>query len=254
MEPIAPAVTTISTVVSIILLVRTARSLLRESRVSKLAPLVAIGAAVLTTWLYVIITGTSVNWWLAMVLAGLGIVIGFGEGRMTRMYYRDNTLIVKRSVGYLILWGLAYLLTVALDQLGNAALHAVGILIMAFGLGTAVGSNVVLLFRQMTARPAPAGASPVAPAASAISRPPHLYPVQPPNAAPGVYAPNSFGAATTLYPSPPVHAPPGFYQHLPFIMPRRRDSTCFVLSVIGVLLVLCSLLAVVALIWVGAQA
>ncbi len=51
------------------------------------------------------------------------------------------------------LWGLAYLLTMALAQTGSAALHAGGILTIMLGLGTAVGSNLNLLVRQSMLKP-----------------------------------------------------------------------------------------------------
>jgi hypothetical protein len=81
-------------------------------------------------------------------------------------------LVGKRSVGYLILWGLAYLVTMLLSQLGNAALHAVGILTMLFGVGTAVGSNLVLLVKQLTVKPQPAVVLPPAMPPAAPWQPP----------------------------------------------------------------------------------
>ncbi len=250
MDTLARAVATMSAAVSLMLLVQTVRKLLKEAPVSKLAPFVSIGATVFITFLYVIITGTGVNWWLATLLFLLGLLIGLGEGRLTRLHYRGSTLIAKRSVGYLILWGAAYLLTIALDQLGNAALHAAGILLMAFGLGTAVGSNLVLLYRQMTIRPSPVGAPPpYAPVPPPAGGPPVVDMLQPPPA-PRVAYPPPPGMLQGGYPlplSPPAVYPP------PFPPLRRRDSTCFVLSLIGMFVVLCSMLAVVALIYAGAQ-
>jgi hypothetical protein len=249
MDNVARAIAYLSAAVSLVLLVQTVHKLLKEAPVSRLAPIVSIGATLLITFVYVVITGTSVNWWLAALLSVLGLLVGFGEGRLTRLYYRGSTLIVKRSVGYLILWGVAYLLAIALDQLGNAALHAAGILIMVFGLGTAVGSNLVLLVRQVTMRPAPVVASPYGPAPPPAGGPPVMYVVQPPPAQRSAYPPPP-GMLPGGYPLP--LSPPAAYAP-PYLPLRRRDSTCFVLSLIGMFVVLCSMLAVVVLIYAGAQ-
>jgi hypothetical protein len=156
MESIAGGLTLVSATVSLLLLVQTIRKMLKESPISRLAPIVAIGATLFTTALYVALTGASVNPQLALPLLGVGLLVGLGEAQLTRLTYRGNTLIVKRSVGYLALWGLAYLLTMGLAQLGSGALHALGILTMVFGAGIALGSNLALLVKQLRVRRAPA--------------------------------------------------------------------------------------------------
>jgi len=256
MDAFARAVTYLSAIVSLVLLVLTVRKLLKETPASKLAPMVSIVATIFTTALYAVITGTTVNWALAVVLFVLGLFMGFGEGRLTRLYYRGDALLVKRSVGFLMLWGLAYLLTMALDQLGNAALHAVGILVLVFGVGTSVGSNLVLLFRQLRARPAPAGVPPVYPVqpagmppqpypAQPIGMPPAMYPARPVAMPPPAYPPQPINVLLGVYPPQPT-MPPGVYP--PPYVRRRSDSTCLILTIFGIAGVLCSLLGVIVLI------
>jgi hypothetical protein len=156
MDIAARAVTVISGAVSLVMLFQTVRKMVKEAPVSKLAPIVAVCATLLTTLLYLILSGASVNWLLGVPMVGLGALVGWGEGHLTRLHYRGTTLMIKRSVGYLILWSLAYLVTMLLAQVGDAALHAVGILAMVFGVGTALGSNAVLLVKQAGMRPTPA--------------------------------------------------------------------------------------------------
>jgi len=147
-------ITLVSGVASAWTLIKTIRKMRQETRMSRLTPIVAIGATLLTTWLYLFLTGAEVNWLLVLLLLALGFLIGLAEGQFTRLYYRNATMVGKRSVGYLILWGLAYLLTMALAQWGDAGLHAIGVLSMMFGLGMAVGSNYVLLRKQSRLRQA----------------------------------------------------------------------------------------------------
>ncbi len=150
---ITQIITLLAGAFSLVMLALTIRKMRQETRLSKLAPLVAMGTTLLTTAVYLVITGAPVNGLLAVLLLILGLAIGLGEGRMTQLYYRGPTLMGKRSVGYLILWGLSYLLTTLLAQSGSAAPHAGGILTMMLGLGAAIGSNLLLLVRQFTLRP-----------------------------------------------------------------------------------------------------
>lgn len=150
---IAQIITLAASAFSLLVLLVTIWQMRKESRVSKLAPLIAIATTLLTTLVYVFITGASVNWITASVLLALGFLIGLGQGRATRVYYRGAQVVAKRSIGYLILWMLAYLVTIGLAQWGSGLLHAVGILGMIFGTGAAMGANLVLFIRRNALRP-----------------------------------------------------------------------------------------------------
>lgn len=145
---LAPIITLVASGFSLLVLLVTLWQMHKETRVSKLAPFIAIAITLLTTLVYVFITGASVNWTTASVLVALGFLIGLGQGQATRVYYRGTQIVAKRSIGYLVLWLLAYLVTIGLAQLGNGLLHAVGILGMVFWTGAAVGANLNLFVRQ----------------------------------------------------------------------------------------------------------
>lgn len=138
---------------SAIMLLITIRMLRRETRVSRLAPFIAIGTTLLSTFFYLVITNAPVNSILVWVFLGLGFLVGLMQGQSTKIYYRGNAIFGKRSAAYLVLWGLAYLVSLALVHLGNAALHAFAILGMVFGVGTTVGANLNLFVRQVFLRP-----------------------------------------------------------------------------------------------------
>jgi hypothetical protein len=144
---------------SALMLIITIWMLRRETRISRLAPLIAIGATLLSTILYLLITQAPVNSILALGFVGFGFLIGLLQGQSTKIYFSGKAIFGKRSTAYLVLWGLAYLVTLALSHLGNAALYAFGILGMMFGLGTTVGANLNLFVRQLFLRPRPAPAA-----------------------------------------------------------------------------------------------
>lgn len=154
---------------AMLMLLLSIRKMSEEVYVPKIAPLIVIGVTALAVFAYVTLTRTQINWFVAALLVAGGFLIGGVEGQMTRLYYRGPIIIGKRSVGYLIFWGLAYVLTMALTATGNGTLHAAGVMTLMFGLGIAVGDNSTLLFRQLFLKrpPVPAVspiAQPIAPA------------------------------------------------------------------------------------------
>jgi len=154
---------------AILMLLLTVRKMGEEVYVPKIAPLIVIGVTTLAAFAYATLTRTQINWLVAALLIVGGFLIGGMEGQMTRLRYRGPIIVGKRSVGYLIFWGLAYVLTNVLSATGNGTLHAAGMMTLMFGLGIAVGDNTTLLARQLflkrppTPAPTPSG-QPIAPA------------------------------------------------------------------------------------------
>ena len=157
LQTIAPFV---PTGFAMLMLLLSIRKMSEEVYVPKIAPLIIIGITALAVFAYVTLTRTQINWSVAALLIAGGFLIGGVEGQMTRLYYRGPIIVGKRSVGYLIFWGLAYLLTMALTATGNGTLHAAGVMTLMFGLGIAVGDNTTLLFRQLFLKRPPAPATP----------------------------------------------------------------------------------------------
>lgn len=160
-------------VVSAIMLLLSIRKMRGEVYVPRSAPIVAIAITALAVATYVALTGVAVNWTLAALLLAAGFLVGLLEGQATRLYYRGPIIVGKRSFGYLVVWGLAFLLALALGQAESAVLQASGALVMMFGLGIAIGDNINLLARQAMLKPqpaAPAGTAFLEPAAYAADR------------------------------------------------------------------------------------
>jgi hypothetical protein len=133
------------------------RKMRQEMYTPKWAPLILIAVTALTVALYVWLTAAPVNPVLALPLFAIGLVIGAGQGQMTRLYYRGPLVFGKRTTGYLLFWALAYVASLLLTQSGIAAAHALGVLGMMLALGVAVGDNLNLLFRSTRLRRPPVG-------------------------------------------------------------------------------------------------
>lgn len=157
MESTALIITVASAFASGLLIIKTLRDAIKERVISTLAPIVSILATILITVIYILLTGAQINWLVGVPVFVLGAVFGRGQGAATRMYYRGNVVFGKADLRYLLYWGSAYLVTLIMGQLGNVTLQAVGIMTMLFGLGVAVGANLVLLTRRLTLKREPIG-------------------------------------------------------------------------------------------------
>lgn len=131
-----------------IMLLLSIRKMRQEMYVPRWAPMILIGVTVFTVLLYVWLTAAPINWTVGLALLGIGLVIGAGQGQMTRLYYKGPLIFGKRTTGYLLFWGIAYFASLLLTQSGIAAAHALGVLGMMLSLGVAVGDNLNILFRQ----------------------------------------------------------------------------------------------------------
>ena len=153
---------------SFVLMIFSIRGMRKESRSTLLTPITGIISATVITFVFILIAGVPINWLLAIPILGFGFFLGLLEGMFTRVYYRGNLLMTKRSAIYFVLWGLAYLLTLLLAQTKSSVWTAGGILAMILGLGIAYGSNLNLFFRQTLMRPTPGSIS--APTSSSAAR------------------------------------------------------------------------------------
>lgn len=156
------------------------RKMREEMYVPRWAPVLLIVVTVFTVLLYVALTSAVVNWLLGFALLGVGLVIGAGQGQMTRLYYRGPLIFGKRTTGYLVFWGIAYFASLILTQSGIAAAHALGVLGMMLALGVAVGDNLNILFRQSRLKrppdPSPTISPEPSPAAPPTTLPPTTLP------------------------------------------------------------------------------
>jgi hypothetical protein len=156
-------------VFSMIMLLATIRKMGQEIHVPVSAPIVAAAVTALAVWVYLALTGAQVNWTVAGLVMGAGMLIGLVEGQLTRIYYRGPIIFGKRSAWYLAAWGLAYLLTLALSQIGSETLQAAGVMVLLFGLGMALGDNANLLIRQALLKRPTSTAAAASPASGPVS-------------------------------------------------------------------------------------
>lgn len=219
-------------VFSMIMLLASITKMRQEMYVPLSAPVIAIAVTGLAAGIYIALTGAQVNWALAGLVLAAGAVIGLIEGRVTRLYYRGPIIFGKRSTAYLVIWGLAYLLTLLLSQIGSALMQAVSVLVLAFGLGMALGDNVTLLIRQATLKRPAGGTAPPAPPALPSTPP------SPPSALTTSSAPPP--PPSTLTPATPPPPPPANRA-------RRNRGCLYVAGCLIALLILACLVVMIVI-------
>jgi hypothetical protein len=167
-----------ASVLSLVMIALAVRSMRRERPMSRLRPLLSAGIVALVTAGYLFITRSQVNLLTVAAVVVVGLLIGWAEGRLTRVYYKGNQVVGKQTGFYLIVWGLAYVLTLLLSQTNIAALHAGGIMAMMFGAGVALGSALTLLVRLGSVKPQPQAAPAWQAQPQAQAQPYPYYPAQ----------------------------------------------------------------------------
>ncbi|MEN8614063.1 zinc ribbon domain-containing protein [Dehalogenimonas sp. THU2] len=123
--------------------------------VGKPRPLVASGlltqmlfsAAFLVLYRFLLNLGepTLLSWGLL----GAGLLGGAFQGFTTRIDVNGDKITAKRSVVYLIIWGLSFSATQALAMLGQDTIAAYGLSSVYLATGMAIGMNGTLLARRL---------------------------------------------------------------------------------------------------------
>ena len=128
------------------------RQVRRPSPLRRWTPVIGLVMAPLGMLLNVVILRQAAPGragWLAGIV---GVLFGIAWDRTTRIEVADGGLIARRSVLYLVLWGIAYAITQILVSVTVAGWVSAGLLSMCFATGTAIGMNVDLLTRYRRAR------------------------------------------------------------------------------------------------------
>ena len=84
--------------------------------------------------------------WLGFLLAGFAF--GMFWGKSSKMYPKNEQLMIKRSAIHLLFWAGAYTLTHLLTSVFPANIAAGGLAAMFFSTGSTIGTNVYLIRKK----------------------------------------------------------------------------------------------------------
>ena len=85
---------------------------------------------------------------MALPLLGAGLLFGILRSFDTRIYFRDQRLVGRRSAWFLVGWGVSVLIVQLLSLIGERALLAVGLIPFYFTTGAQIGMNCSLYLRR----------------------------------------------------------------------------------------------------------
>lgn len=123
--------------------------------IGKPRPLIASGLALQIVFsavflvLYRLLLDIGEPTTLSLALLGAGLAGGAFQGFTTRLDVSGDKVTAKRSVFYLLVWGLSFSATQLLAMLGQATIAAYGLSSVYLATGIAVGMNGTLLARRM---------------------------------------------------------------------------------------------------------
>jgi hypothetical protein len=145
------ALSLIVLVALVTLLVQTRRRRYSTLRRALLAAVPVVG--VFALWAA---SGVMPSWlWIAGLMV-VGAGLGWAAGRMSRVYFEDGTVFVKRSAFAPIVGALAAVLAAFTLLFGTSYLFAIALLVLAFSAGLSAGSAIAEMLSARGAAPSAA--------------------------------------------------------------------------------------------------
>ena len=93
-----------------------------------------------------VLRSTGIRWWYVFLLI-FGIGFGLAWGKTTKLDIRENKVLGKRSIGYILFWLISLLLTQVLALFAKRDVVAFGLVGMFFSTGISMGTNSNILLR-----------------------------------------------------------------------------------------------------------
>lgn len=127
------------------------RSLKKERTITVrsllLQVLIGIAMLIIYATLLKIDPPTGFSWALLV----LGLLIGIWQSRTTALTVQGSRVLGKRSVWFLVIWGISFTLTQLLALFGRSEWASYGLLTIYLSTGLSVGANLGLFFRRQQA-------------------------------------------------------------------------------------------------------
>lgn len=93
-----------------------------------------------------VLRSTGIRWWYVFLLI-FGIGFGMAWGKTTKLDLKENKVLGKRSVGYILFWLISLILTQVLALFAKRDVVAFGLVGMFFSTGISMGTNSNILLR-----------------------------------------------------------------------------------------------------------
>lgn len=132
-------------IISIILMVRSLKKE-RTITIRSLFLQVIIGIVLLITYATLLNINPPTAWSGALI--GIGLLIGGLQSRTIALTVREKSVLGKRPVWFLVIWGISFTITQLLALFGRGDIASYGLLTIYLSTGLTVGANMGLFFRR----------------------------------------------------------------------------------------------------------
>ncbi len=133
---------------------RLAKQVGKPQRVRTIMPVIGMVMSTLMLAVNVFLLHRAAADLLGAALLVVGIGFGLAWGQSTRFSVRDDVLVAKRSVLYLVFWAVSFVITQLLATFASTVWVTGGLMTMFFSAGATLGTNTNLLARGSLARQA----------------------------------------------------------------------------------------------------
>ncbi len=131
---------------------RLAKQVGKPQRVRKLTPVIGMVMSTLMLAVNVVLLHRAAAGLLGAALLAVGGGFGLAWGQSTRFSVRDDVLVAKRSVLYLVFWAGSFAITQLLATFASTLWVTGGLMTMFFSAGATLGTSTNLLARGSLAR------------------------------------------------------------------------------------------------------
>ena len=124
------------------------RSLRRDQRLTSRSLITQMLVSLVFIIAYALLLRVSVSLALSTPLLVLGLILGVLWNRTTHLRLQKGEVFGRRSIWYLVIWGLSFSITQLMALTASAEIVSYGLSTVYFSTGLAIGTNGSLLFRR----------------------------------------------------------------------------------------------------------
>ncbi|MBN2074465.1 MAG: zinc ribbon domain-containing protein [Dehalococcoidales bacterium] len=136
------------TILSYVLIAIMILTFRRIRSVSIKGPLIAIAISTIAIIVYAAIVGTSLPFYIVMIIMVFGLLLGLGQGNKTKVWLeKDNRKKAQNTIWFLVIWALCYGVNQTLVVLGQSLSLSIGFGGMSLGTGVTLGTQAIILYK-----------------------------------------------------------------------------------------------------------
>jgi len=139
----------IMTLITVIMIIWQVISLKKPFKVSRFSIIRSVVSTPIIMVVYALMLGATIMRPAGFYLLGFGFMVGLFYGILTKVYKQDLIVMAKRSVVYIVVWGLIYIFTHTIGRLLGTGGITLGLTLMMFTLGILISQYGILSWKAI---------------------------------------------------------------------------------------------------------